>query len=185
MTGLHGANRLASNSLSRSCSVRPTGRSHTRLPSSRPTRSRRRPFRSGTLAGPCAAMSGWWSHIPGKKSGGLMWDYVGVMRSNRRLARARRRLTLIQEEIRTIIGDSSSVPICWKLRNVATVAGLIIECASRRKESRGLHATVDYPDTDEVHWQRDTVIAAPQAALQTAGADSLSDGSLKPEDSGR
>lgn len=88
----------------------------------------------------------------------LMWDYVGIVRSNLRLERAMNRVRLIRREIeeyyrRTIVTDG-----LLELRNLSTVAQLIIECAMRRKESRGLHYTTDYPKLDDENWLHDTIL---------------------------
>jgi len=81
----------------------------------------------------------------------LMWDYVGIVRTNLRLQRARRRLRLLAEEINDYYRRSTLSPELVELRNFATVAGLIIEGALWRKESRGLHYNTDYPDLDDAY----------------------------------
>jgi L-aspartate oxidase len=87
----------------------------------------------------------------------LMWDYVGIIRSNRRLTRARRYIRLIQDEVREYYWNFLITGDLLELRNLATVADLIITSASRRQESRGLHYNVDYPERNDSLWQRDTL----------------------------
>jgi L-aspartate oxidase len=86
-----------------------------------------------------------------------MWNYVGIVRTNRRLLRARKRIDLVQEEIRTHYWDFALTGDLVELRNLATVAELVVECALRRRESRGLHFNSDYPETDP-RFLHDTVL---------------------------
>lgn len=88
----------------------------------------------------------------------LMWDYVGIVRSDERLDRAERRIALIANDIEAFYKKTKVTPLLLELRNIASVAHLIIRCAQFRKESRGLHYTTDYPDRDDTHWLGDTVI---------------------------
>ena len=79
----------------------------------------------------------------------------------RHLARARRRAEIILEEIQKYYWDFKVTGDLIELRNLATVADLIIKCAMYRKESRGLHYNIEYPDRDDDRWQKDTVLRRP------------------------
>ena len=87
-----------------------------------------------------------------------MWNYVGIVRTDKRLVRALRRVRMIQEEIADYYWDFLITSDLIELRNIATVAELIIRCALKRKESRGLHYNIDYLEKDDIHWKRDTAI---------------------------
>lgn len=91
----------------------------------------------------------------------FMWSYVGIVRTDKRLARAKRRVEIILEEIQKYYWDFKVTGDLIELRNLATVADLIIQCATYRKESRGLHYNIGYPSRDDARWQKDTVLRRP------------------------
>ena len=86
----------------------------------------------------------------------FMWDYVGIVRTNKRLQRAQHRIQLLQNEIQEYYSNYKISRDLLELRNLATVSELIIRCAQQRKESRGLHYTIDYPQLASV--ARDTIM---------------------------
>jgi len=144
-TGLHGANRLASNSLLEAlvCAYETAGRL-ANDPQSLPDPLRIPDWQYGTaVASDEAVMVAHnWMEIRN-----CMWDYVGIVRTDKRLERARRRIRNLRREIREYYFDYLVTPDTLELRNLALVAELIVRSAMRRKESRGLHYTLDYPET--------------------------------------
>jgi L-aspartate oxidase len=147
-TGLHGANRLASNSLLEACVL-----AHRCC--------------QAIVAAPAVEKNVWLTELPPWKSGDavdvdelvviyhnwdeirrLMWDYVGIVRTTKRLQRAATRLRNLEREIQEFYWNFKITTDLLELRNLATVAALIVDSALLRKESRGLHYTLDYPESD-------------------------------------
>ena len=87
-----------------------------------------------------------------------MWDYVGIVRRGKRLQLMRDRLDALRREIRAHFYDYLLTPDLVELRNLAVIAELIVRSAMWRKESRGLHYTLDHPQKDDAHFRRDSVL---------------------------
>jgi L-aspartate oxidase len=152
-TGLHGANRLASNSLLE-CLVF----AHSAALKSKSLlvqNAKLGPvkdwiYSSKKDADELAVVVHMWNEIRQ-----LMWNYVGIVRSNRRLERAHHRLQNLLDEVREYYWDFDLNPDLLELRNLALVAALSVESAMHRKESRGAHFNLDYPETSSL--PKDTI----------------------------
>jgi L-aspartate oxidase len=156
-TGLHGANRLASNSLLE-CIVYGTAAADDIAASLADDSTSEPPPPEWdeslvTDSDEQVVVSHNWDEIRR-----FMWDYVGIVRTDKRLERARRRIDLLQEEIRDYYGNFRITHDLVELRNLAMVAELIIRCAQARRESRGLHYTLDHPQRDDARWARPTIL---------------------------
>lgn len=157
LTGLHGANRLASNSLLEAIVfAHEAARAAAEIASADP--------------GPLPSVDLWRDEGTSEPTEGvvfdhdwdevrsLMWDYVGIVRCDDRLEIAERRVALIREQIDGYYRRYRLNADLIELRNIAQVAHLIIRCARARRESRGLHYNVDCPETDDTNWKRDTLV---------------------------
>jgi len=158
-TGLHGANRLASNSLLEAVVVAHRAVEHVirSLPLNGQTRDDL--VLPGWVSGSVTDVDEMvviyhnWDEIRR-----LMWDYVGIVRTEKRLMRASTRLRNLLREIQEFYWNFRVTTELLELRNLATVAALIVDCARMRKESRGLHYTLDYPEPDGERWLKKTVL---------------------------
>jgi L-aspartate oxidase len=153
-TGLHGANRMASNSLLE-CLVYARSAAaaiNQRMPAIRPP-DFIKPWDESqvTSSDEDVVISHNWDELRR-----FMWDYVGIVRTNKRLQRAEHRIKLLQNEIQEYYSNYKVSRDLLELRNLATVAELIIRCALQRRESRGLHYTLDYPELSAL--ARDTIL---------------------------
>lgn len=169
-TGLHGANRLASNSLLEALVT-----AH---------RTAEAVLAEGNAAGAAREeIPPWQSGAAVPSDEGIvvehnwnevrtaMWDYVGIVRTNRRLERALRRIRNLRREIREYYLDYLITPDILELRNIADVAELVIRSARRRHESRGLHYTLDYPRTEGGRPAEDTRLQDPPGGAVTDRLD--------------
>jgi L-aspartate oxidase len=155
---LHGANRLASNSLLEALVV--AHRAFVAIQSAP------------------AATPPWTSALPGWEPGAasdpdelvviyhnwreirqLMWDYVGIVRTTKRLKRAATRLRNLEAEVQDFYWNHKLTADLIELRNLVVIASLIVDSALSRRESRGLHYTLDFPETDNSQPPQDTVLS--------------------------
>ncbi|HRK01295.1 MAG TPA: L-aspartate oxidase [Oligoflexia bacterium] len=161
-TGLHGANRLASNSLLEGAvfAHRAALRTEERLRRMKPKLDLKiyeaLPDWDSGKAVPMEErinIAHTWRELRT-----TMWNYVGIVRTNRRLEKARTRLDYISHEVQEYYWSYLLNPELIELRNLVTVADLIVRCALARKESRGLHANLDTPYLDDTYFKRDTIV---------------------------
>ncbi len=156
-TGLHGANRLASNSLLECVVVghHAAQRAVTLLRDLPPVPEGIPAWQSGEVEDldEHVVITHNWDELRR-----CMWDYVGIVRTDRRMARAAARIRNLQDEINEYYWNFRLAPDLIELRNLATVAECIVACARQRRESRGLHYTLDYPAPDDANWKRPTFL---------------------------
>jgi L-aspartate oxidase len=162
-TGMHGANRLASNSLLEAVAFAHFTAHSAKHKLSTMERFSFPPIPAWSLEGVFDQQE--WIIISHNRDWiqKFMWDYVGIVRSNRRLEQARRRIDILLDEIRSFYRINPVTYDVIELRNITIAAKLIIECALLRKESRGLHYNVDYPEKDDKNWLKDTVLKSEEA----------------------
>lgn len=174
-TGLHGANRMASNSLLECFVYGMSAARHITAQLAQPTQ-------------PPVSLPIWddsqvqhpdedvvilhnWDELRR-----FMWDYVGIVRTTKRLQRALRRIELLKQEINEYYASYRISKNLIELRNLLLVSEMIVRCALQRKESRGLHFTLDYPETSSL--LADSILLPPDFVAQPTALPSVADAIL-------
>ena len=156
-TGLHGANRMASNSLLECLVVASTAVESITdlLKSATNEHVEIAPWDASQVVegNEDVIISHSWDEIRR-----VMWDYVGIVRTNKRLERAQLRMDILKGEINEFYSSFRVSKNLIELRNLVLIAELIIQSAKIRQESRGLHYTLDYPKTDDINFLSDTIL---------------------------
>lgn len=165
-TGLHGANRLASNSLLEALVfarrtyegvVRDLDKPE-KMPEPLPWED------EGTEQPPSPViLEHDWDNARR-----VMWDYVGIVRSDERLEIARQRMKQLSDTVHTLYWNRRITQDLLELRNIILVGGMIVDCALRRRESRGLHYTESHPARDDARFAKDTIIQIGTVDLEAA-----------------
>jgi L-aspartate oxidase len=151
-TGVHGANRLASNSLLEA--VVYSHRAAAQLPSEI---AHARPVHEGSISMTTNPTDTGWTDVA-QQLRELMWQNAGIVRSDARLAAAADKIRELQTEVERRFGERGVSPEAIETRNLVDTAALVVRCALMRKESRGLHYNIDYPFRDNELFLRDTVV---------------------------
>jgi L-aspartate oxidase len=155
-SGLHGANRLASNSLLECLAFAENASQYIQKNSSQYAFSHVVPedwiYSHDENSDELVVINHMWDEIRR-----LMWNYVGIVRSDKRLERAQHRLENLLNEVKDYYWNFKLHPDILELRNLALVASLTVKCALKRKESRGVHYNIDYPKT--LPTAQDTIIS--------------------------
>ncbi len=157
-TGLHGANRLASNSLLEAVVFAHRGIAWLQEHIGKIKALKQPSVDSWRIGGAASLDESILIKNNWEQLRQLMWDYVGIVRRKKRLDLIQARLAWMVKEIKEHFYDYLLTPDLVELRNLAVVADLIVQSASQRKESRGLHYILDYPGKDDQHFSGDTIL---------------------------